>query len=346
MQIRPRLAPSGRVAFRSGLAVWLLLACAGCDHVTANPVSWFHDLQGGAIAQQRPEPPLADAPYPNLATVPNRPQLPDAGKRAVMMQALVADRTKAEADAAQAPLVAVPPASPRTPVPTAPQASSDDGASAQMQAASAKPRPVTPVATTAAAPESAALSPSPATAPMSGAEKVSHPVAEGTPAEPLASLPAMAEAPPPMPDFARPVAPSGSLQLISKAAAASLPIAVAQAGPMPVAADPAIPPAAPRLNAASTSVEIGFDPGSDTLPGSALAQLKLLSRTRGLGTIVVTGHGDVDSTDAQSQAAGLPLALARARAIAAYLMATGVPPGSVTITAEAQGHGGVARINN
>ena len=33
-----------------------------------NPVSWWHDLQGGKIAEERPPPPGADQPYPNLAS--------------------------------------------------------------------------------------------------------------------------------------------------------------------------------------------------------------------------------------------------------------------------------------
>ena len=34
-------------------------------------------MQGGEIAQQRPPPPGADQPYPNLATVPAKPEAPD-----------------------------------------------------------------------------------------------------------------------------------------------------------------------------------------------------------------------------------------------------------------------------
>lgn len=350
---------STRSVLSAGLSAWVLLGCAGCASVTANPVAWFHDLQGGAIAEQRPAPPLADAPYPNLATVPARPPLPDAQKRAVLMAALAADRSAAQADAARVPLVAVAiPAHP-TPAP-APAGDPDDSSSAQMAAASAPaPRmaPASQQASTASGGAVDPTAPSPtisatdaAIAKLSGAEKVSHPVAEGTPAADLASLPELAAAPPPLPDFAHPIAPATtpapSIQLAQASPAPVPPTDAAPATPDQTAAAPASPPPAPRLSAASTSVEIGFDPNSDTLPGSALAQLKLLSRTRGLGTIIVTGHGDVDGTDAQTQAAGLPLALARARAIAAYLMATGVPPGAVTITAEAQGHGGVARISN
>ena len=56
----------------------LLAAIAGltgCGSVPAsiNPVAWWHDLQGGVIAEQRPPPPGATDPYPNIASVPERP---------------------------------------------------------------------------------------------------------------------------------------------------------------------------------------------------------------------------------------------------------------------------------
>jgi len=45
------------------------LGMSGC----AGPVSAYHDIEGGAIAQNRQAPPGADAPYPNLASVPAAP---------------------------------------------------------------------------------------------------------------------------------------------------------------------------------------------------------------------------------------------------------------------------------
>jgi outer membrane protein OmpA-like peptidoglycan-associated protein len=51
--------------FLSG-AVLSLTGCAG-------PVTAYHDVEGGAIAQPRQAPPGADAPYPNLASVPAAP---------------------------------------------------------------------------------------------------------------------------------------------------------------------------------------------------------------------------------------------------------------------------------
>jgi len=55
--LRFRLAP----AIPAALALWL----AGCSSFPSsmNPVSWWHDLQGGKIAEERPPPPGADQPY-------------------------------------------------------------------------------------------------------------------------------------------------------------------------------------------------------------------------------------------------------------------------------------------
>ena len=50
-------------------ASWLILAAAslaGCSQ----SVGLYHDVEGGAIAQNRQAPPGADLPYPNLADVP------------------------------------------------------------------------------------------------------------------------------------------------------------------------------------------------------------------------------------------------------------------------------------
>ena len=79
---------------------------AGCSSLPSsiNPVEWWHGLEGGAIAEQRPPPPGANEPYPNLATVPEKPAAMDAAARERIAQALIADRTNAQHAAAAAPL--------------------------------------------------------------------------------------------------------------------------------------------------------------------------------------------------------------------------------------------------
>ena len=95
---------------------WLALLLAGCSSFPAsmNPVSWWHDLQGGKIAEERPPPPGADQPYPNLASVPPKPEAPDRAALANIATALIADRTNAQHAAAAAPIAdpSLPSASP------------------------------------------------------------------------------------------------------------------------------------------------------------------------------------------------------------------------------------------
>ena len=74
--VRERVQAAYGLAFgTSGLRSWLapafVLLVSGCSSgPSLNPVTWWHDLQGGKIAEQRPPPPGADEPYPNLASVP------------------------------------------------------------------------------------------------------------------------------------------------------------------------------------------------------------------------------------------------------------------------------------
>ena len=97
-------------------AALCVLTLAGCSSFpsSVNPVSWWHGLQGGKIAEERPPPPGADQPYPNLATVPPKPAQPDRAALDNIASALIADRTNAQHVAAEAPIAdpSVPSASP------------------------------------------------------------------------------------------------------------------------------------------------------------------------------------------------------------------------------------------
>jgi len=115
---------------------------------TSNPVQWWHEMEGGAIAQQRPPPPGIDAPYPNLGSVPPKPDMPDPAARQRLSGTLLADRANAQYEATLAPLVNTRrPASPRTPAAADPNA-----ASASMPAASAPAPPAAAALPAPAAP--------------------------------------------------------------------------------------------------------------------------------------------------------------------------------------------------
>jgi outer membrane protein OmpA-like peptidoglycan-associated protein len=334
----------------SGLRCWsaLLLAplLAGCSSVPSaiNPVSWWHDLQGGKIADERPPPPGADQPYPNLASVPPKPTPPDSAALANIANALIADRTNAQHVAAAAPIAdpSLPSASPglfgRGTVPPPPPPGPAN-ASATMPAAEAPPAPAAPSAPVPAAPapSAAAGTPAmpapPATAPVGGVQ--STPLAPpGATAQPPAVA---AEPPPPLPTTPPPPP--------------NLPGAVASPPQPPPAAPPPVPPAAPATVAAATpapnadnSVSVLFVTGSATLSPSAASTLKQLAAKRGNGIIAVTGYGDADSDSPDAQSAALALGLSRAQAMATALTSAGVPATAVQVDAAASGRGGTARL--
>ena len=227
-----------------------VLTLAGCSSFPSsmNPVSWWHGLQGGKIAEERPPPPGADQPYPNLATVPPKPALPDRAALDNIASALIADRTNAQHVAAEAPIAdpSVPSASPalfgRGTVPPPPPASPPGTAkaSATMAAAEAPPAPATPPTQPSTGSQTAA---SPAKAPVGAVQ--SAPLAPpGAAAQPPS---VQAAAPPPLP--AAPPAPP-NLPGVPQATASS-----ASAGGSPGPgwkAEPPPPPATATKVAAAT----------------------------------------------------------------------------------------------
>jgi outer membrane protein OmpA-like peptidoglycan-associated protein len=124
----------------------LLLLLGGCSDVPdqANPVSWWHHLEGGEIAKYRPPPPNAHAPFPKIANQPTRPAgMPD-WEWNQLSAALAQQRAAAQTYAAQ------------NPIPTLPQ--SPAPASAAARRAASAPAPAAAPATPAPAPAGAAPS--------------------------------------------------------------------------------------------------------------------------------------------------------------------------------------------
>lgn len=175
--------------------LFLLVGCASAPD-TINPVSWYHDIEGGPIAAKRQAVPGQSAPYPNLASVPQPPQFLPAPQRTSISAALLADRAHANQAAVLEPL---------------PQGPSNGSAS----------QPPNPAPGTAASPPSAAGAedvPSaklPAAAAPPSAPAPPEPVPPATLAAAAAALPTVPAAPPPPPSFAAlplpsaPPAPSG-----------------------------------------------------------------------------------------------------------------------------------------
>ncbi|GAB0117048.1 OmpA family protein [Acidisoma sp. 7E03] len=126
----------------------LLLLLGGCSAApkSINPVSWWHGLEGGAIAEDRPPPPKANAPFPHIAAAPTRPAgMPD-WEWQELQKTLAAQGAAAHQYAAE------------NPIPTLPQAPGATGSAAATPSQPAtKPAaaPAQPAATTAAAPSAA-----------------------------------------------------------------------------------------------------------------------------------------------------------------------------------------------
>ena len=317
------------------LAASLLLA--GCSSGSSmNPVNWWHHLEGGAIAEQRPPPPGANAPYPNLATVPAQPQPPNRKELNAITAGLVADREHARHEAAAAPL-----ADPSSP-----------NASPALFGVGTAPPPPPPSAEPAAKPAASATLAA-ATAP---------PARPAAPQGPPARQPAAPEGPPPPLHINR--APVGSVKSSPlpgpssykpSAAGQAMQTAAIPAMPAMPPAPPAVPGAAAAPSAAPAAapapapvpagaVLVSFAPGSTALPADAAATLKPLVAKRGSASIAVTGHGDAASSDPAAQSAALSLGLARARAVAAALTADGVPASAVQVGAQATGRGATVRL--
>jgi outer membrane protein OmpA-like peptidoglycan-associated protein len=288
-----------------------------------NPVNWWHREEGGKIAEDRPAPPGADAPYPNLSTVPGKPTPPDAEALKKLTDSLIADRTNAQHAAQSVPLAdpsspqaspslfgvgtAPPPPPPSAAVPTSGPAASA-GSATPVASASLPAAPAQPPAPAPRSPVQSAPLAAPAAAPAVIADAAKPPPAEGT-------QPALPDAPPPRPPAA---------------------------GPAPVAA--ALPPPMPAATAGISAASIVFVEGSTSLSAQAAGEVKAFATRRGNGVIVVTGYGGASSSDPAAQSAALGTGLARANAVADSLKGDGVPANAVRVNAEASGSGASLRL--
>jgi len=130
------------------LLLCMLSACASAPDAI-NPVSWWHSLEGGPIAQKRALPPGAEAPFPNLANVPIAPSFLPAPERDRISAALLADRTRTEQQVLLEPLPSGTASDTGNSVltqPPAPPPAEPSGASASLPAVTSQPAPAAPPA--------------------------------------------------------------------------------------------------------------------------------------------------------------------------------------------------------
>ena len=138
-------------ANQARFCVLLALLLPGCQTEPGQAVAKFWDRAWGPANEGRPAPPNANAPFPNLGTVPPRPEIPDMATREALAARLVQQR-----EASRAPLGALPGAAPRLgPPPPAlapPLASIASPPPAPPPALAVTPQQATPMPVTAPEP--------------------------------------------------------------------------------------------------------------------------------------------------------------------------------------------------
>lgn len=333
---------TGRPLVASVLAAGLLWSLAGCaagpDPIDT-PVAWWHDLQGGVIAQDRPPPPGVDAPYPHVGTTPARPVLPSVAARDAITASLLDRRTSSERLNAHDPIVpprpVPPPAPPMAPPAPAATQSATDGVDDTSDAALSAP-PGTPSrssATIGDATPAPAGSARPRPAPVLSPEQQEA-------AEPKLEMPpipadstVVVEGPPPqMPSRPPPPPRIDGFDIPATPPVRSASGRAAAAGP--VAA----------RSGRTAGARLDFAPASDVLLGAGRDALRAAALSRGTARIRVTGYGDAAADTPDEQAAALRLAVARAGIAAQSLAAFGVPASSIVLAAASFGRGGEVAV--
>jgi outer membrane protein OmpA-like peptidoglycan-associated protein len=284
------------------------IGLAGCSNNNpgSSPVGWWDKSVGGKVAQQRPAPPGYNDPYPNLATVPAKPAVPNTAEWNKRTTGLVTDRIKADQAAALAPIPAVA-ATPGQQSPTPP--GQEPAASAALVGVTPPPPangPTAPNGVTGKAPPTAAVPGS--AAPGASGQTTAERIANG-------QLPALPVEAPPRPGIAPPPPP---------------PL-------VPITVTP--PVAAPELG-----TDVDFSQNSAALNDPTLAEVKALAAARGDHGIAITGYGGATSSDPVAQSDALSLGLSRAQALATALVAQGVPYAMLRLNVEAAGRGASLRL--
>ena len=235
----------------------LLLAAlpVACARPNIDPVNWWRSAEGGRIAEERPAPPNVDAPYPNLASIPPRPSVPDEAAHASFAKGLVADRANAQYAASLAPLPQA--TEPRPPAPPVARPATEEVAGASLPATDRK---VTPPQLVRTGPAQPPLPSVPATPPR---KAPTQPV-EQSPLPAPAAVVARAETPAAVTTAAPAPAPT------TQPLAASVPVA-----PLPAVPGSAPPPAA-AAKPATTAAVPGVTPMGVGTPAAAVASLPVI----------------------------------------------------------------------
>ncbi|MBB2191419.1 hypothetical protein HLH34_15890 [Gluconacetobacter azotocaptans] len=322
-----------RRAVRAGRAAptLALLLLAGCGHRDAfdATLDWWHQYEGGVIAQQRPPPPGIHDPYPAVGLTPTTPPaVPSAALRQSITENLVEQRNLAHRQAVEiGPLTVTAPGTPPGaakggPARPAPPAGPEQP-SATLEAAERPPQAApTPTAPTTSAPPARATrtDEAPAAMPEVAMPEVGADVGGvGGPAVQAAAPPDVAARPPAPPRFPG--------------------FAVPEDGALATPERPAYDLADPQ------GTRIRFLTASDQPVRGQDRPLAELAGQRGTRPIFVHGYGEATSTDPAEQARSMSLALLRAQTVADLLAARGVPANMIHLRAHPFGDGVRVSLN-
>lgn len=373
-----------RVGALVGAAFAAALAVGGCSSVpdAVNPVEWYKsttDLfssddkekpadegtekeQNALVADRGKEPPGADKPAPNLASVPERPRVTSAEERRRVAAGLVSDPDRPRYSSEAVQLQGAPTQVLR-PAPTPAASPSMAAAPAPVARVPVIPAPPPPAARSATAPAPmpstvAAAPPPPPPMPRGVEETYRARLADRLPTpEPSAAappprtetpaaspLPARPPANAEMPGFGSPyetvVISGGGVQMGDGAAA---PVTAALAPMENVTAEPLLPSPATAAPAAGGTIKVAtilFDTGSARLDAAdkrILRQVRDLQRQRG-GTMRVVGHASSRTRNMdpiKHKMANYKISVDRAQSVAQELIRLGVDRKAVAIDAVA-----------
>ena len=220
-------AKGWRGATRVCLVAGGLLGVAACGSASgSDPIAWWRQLEGGRLAQERPAAPNADAPYPNLSSVPARPMTTTAAARGGIAAGLESDRRDGAFAAGQPILPPSARIAAPAPVPVG-------GIGASLAAASApaavEPAVVAPVAARPV-PAPVAHMVAPAIAEAALTLPAGPPAAPRLPGVAAVTAPTLARrAPPPVAPAAAPFMPGAPVGVAFGAVSAVLPEGAAEA---------------------------------------------------------------------------------------------------------------------
>ncbi|WP_158801066.1 MULTISPECIES: OmpA family protein [unclassified Acidisoma] len=344
----------------------MLLLLSGCDRVPPpiNPVSWWHGLEGGEIAANRPPPPGDKQPYPMLAAAPTRPAgMPDWEWKK-LTETLAEQRSAAQGYAAANPVSTLPPATRPAAIAQVPAITTGAPLRSSDDFAALSPPPAPAAGAPAAGNAAASSAGSSASDPLAAMNFDAATPSRKTKAPRTTALPAAGAAAPASSGFFAPTNEPSIPGALSPAAQADEAMLPALPGSLPMA--PSVPgfgiPQTPRVFVAAVPppqpapyvpppplpkvapVMVGFAPGSAIITVPMDNALKALAHQRKTAHIEATGYGGAKTDAIGVQAAAMPLAIERARAITVRLLASGVKRDQIRTEARATGTGGLARL--